>query len=123
MCKRIHGPRDPYEQAFVSALVSIGYEVRLSSDKEDELEGFDAVDMEFGILIDFHVGSQNTPRFAKKLAKQAISNTIRIFSVPLSIHDAVCSPYCTKSELQQFADLYERFLETAGAFRRVLATA
>ncbi len=122
MCRRIHGPRDPYEHKFVAALVSIGQDVRLSSDEEDELEGFDAVDYEYGIRIDFHVGSTNTLRFAKKLAKQAVSN-IRILSVPLALHDAICSPCCTEEELQQFANLYEQFLEAAGAFRRVLARA
>lgn len=122
MCGRMHGSRDPYEHKFVAALVAIGYSVRLSSDQEDELEGFDAEDTEYGIRIDFHVGPTSTVRFAKKMAKQAVSDT-RIFSVPLTIHDAVCSSRCTSRELQQFADLYEQFLDSAGAFRRVLVTA
>lgn len=122
MCRRIHGPRDPYEHKFVSALVSIGYSLRLSSDHEDEVEGFDAEDIEYGIPIDFHVGPTNTARFAKKLAKQALSS-VRVFTVPLYLHDAICSPSCNQRELREFADLYESFLETAGAFRRALARA
>lgn len=115
MYQRIHGPRECYEACLVKALQEMGYSVRLSSDQEDELEGFDAIDEEHGLKIDFYAGNGNNGILAAKLAKAALKG-IQVFHVPQELILDVWQGRC--QVLQELDERYYQFLENVGAFRK-----